>query len=196
MSEEPFKAALNSYHLSLDQLSQLQKKAVLKINELKLQSKTYMEQVADIDHGFNDLQSSAENSMQENIARLTQNIVEFNLQIGQQQDDFSSAIANLLSDLDNLLKHYKELEGELKELERCSKSLLFVELSIRKYKAKIQSLQLMNNALFSFSQEIQEAKAACKSNLINVSTLLMQSLEDCHLKIHELKKIIAQKKRH
>lgn len=191
MSEEPFKTALNSYHLSLDKLSQLQKKAVLKINELKLQSKIYMEQVADIDNGFNDFQASAKNSMQENIAKLTQNIIEFNLQIGQQQDDFSSAIANLLSDLDNLLAHYKGLEGELKELERCRKSLLFVELSIRKYKAKIQSLQLMNNALFSFSQEIQEAKAAYKSNLINVSTLLTQVLEDCHLKILELKKMLV-----
>jgi chromosome segregation ATPase len=195
MSQESFKVALNSCNSSLDKLSQLQKEAVLKINELKLRSKTYMEQVADIDQGFNDRSASIQNSLQENIAKLTQNIGDFNRQIGQQQEDFSSAIAKLLDDLDMLIKHYQGLDNELKELEKCRKALLFVELSIRKYKAKIQSLQLMNNALFSFSQEIQEAKSAYKSNLINVSTLLTQALEDCHLKIDELEKIKAQKKR-
>ena len=191
MAQKSFKEALKSSQLSLQQLSKLQKEAVLRINELKSQSKAYMEQVANLDDGFEDSAKGNQEAFDENIAKLTENIVLFNQQIGQQQEAFSSVISKLLDDLDELSKHYQGLKGEMTDLMKCRKSLLFVELSIRKYKAKIHSLQLMNNALFSFSQEIQEAKAAYKENLIKVSKLLSQAVEDCDIKIKELEEIIT-----
>lgn len=186
MSEQNFHTRIAQSRKHQKALYAIYKSTIGLVNELKIRSKKYMGQVADIDQGFSNDLTSTQEQINKNVKKLTENIATFNLQIGEKSEEFSNELNAYLDHLDSAIKFYAGKEGELSDLLKSRRELLFLEALLRKFKIKINSLQLMNNALFSFSQEMKAVKDAYKSNLINVSTLITQALEECLSRIEKI----------
>jgi hypothetical protein len=187
--QDVFQQAINEAFKSQKKLSNIQKQTVGLINELKTRSKNYMEQVANIEDGLEEDPTETEAQIQENIEKLTANIKVFNREIGERSNRFGEELQKMIHQIEQALELYEGRSGELSSLLKCRRSLLFFDIFVRKFKSKIQSLQLMNNALFAFSQEMKGVKEAYRSNLINGSTLMTHALEECESIIHRIEEV-------
>ena len=189
MSKESFKSAIQMAYSKQVELQKIQKETVKLVNELKNRSRRYMEQVADIDHGFSNDPKNNEAIILENVTKLNENIKAFNQNIGDRSNSFAHLLQEMLEFVDTAIEDYEQEEGQLTDLLKCRRSLLYLDVLLRKFKSKISSLQLMNNALFAFSQDMKGVKEAYKSNLINVNTLMTQALEDCCERVERIETI-------
>ncbi|MEQ8909918.1 MAG: hypothetical protein RIC95_12035 [Vicingaceae bacterium] len=189
MSDSEFKTKLETARQHQKALNQIYKATVGLVNDLKNRSKKYMVQVADIDQGFSNSPEKDQEQIEKNVNQLTDNIKVFNAEIGERGNHFSTELSDYIEYIDQALALYKGEKGELSDLLRIRRELLFLEALLRKFKSKISSLQLMNNALFAFSQEMRGVKEAYRSNLINVSTLITQAMEDCQERIERIEDI-------
>lgn len=170
-------------------LNSVYKSTVNLVNEIKNRSRRYMQQVADIEEGLLDGQTQSEEETQENIEKLTRNIEKFNDSIGDHIDQFSEELCKMIKTLDQAMDLHLEGEGSLTELLKVRRTLLYLDLIIRKFKNKVVSLQLMNNALFSFSQEMKYIQDAYKSNLVTINTEMTEALEQCDGLIHRIESL-------
>lgn len=179
VSAEEHQKALNSVYKSTVNL----------VNDIKNRSRRYMQQVADIEEGLLDGQTQSVEEIQENINKLTQNIKKFNDSIGEHLDKFSEELCKMIESLNQAMDVHLEGKGSLTELLKVRRSLLYLDLIIRKFKNKIVSLQLMNNVLFSFSQEMKLIQDSYKSNLITINTEMTEALEQCDGLIHRIESL-------
>lgn len=176
---EVHQKALNSVYKSTVQL----------VNEIKNRSRRYMLQVSDIEEGLvNDVKQSDE-SIEENIKKLALNIEKFNKSIGDYVSEFSDELCQMIEALNQAMDLHIEGKGSLTKLLKVRRTLLYLDLLIRKFKNKIVSLQLMNNALFSFSMEMKNIQDAYKSNLITINTEMTAALEHCDGIIQRIEKL-------
>ncbi|NOG58266.1 MAG: hypothetical protein HND54_11075 [Bacteroidetes bacterium] len=159
------------------ELFEVYKSSIGLINELKNRSKVYMNMLSDIEDGLLS-SNNGENSIESNLARLTKNIQTFNEIIGDKSEAFTEIFDKMHQLYDQAISIFQGAEGELTKLIEARKQLLFLVALIRKYKYKINSLQLMNNALMSLSSDLDKAKDAYKSNLIQLSTAMTSAIED------------------
>jgi prefoldin subunit 5 len=148
-----------------------------------------MEQVADIDSGLEEDPKETEKVIQDNIAKLSKNIDRFNREIGDYSDDFNREMHEMIDHLKAAAKLYDAEKGQLTDFLKVRRELMYLEALIRKFKSKIMSLQLMNNVLFSFSQEMKNVKDAYKSNLVNVSSEMTEAKDLCTDMIGDIEKL-------
>ena len=157
------------------------------VNNIKTLSKYYMDQLADVDSGL-EVEAGMK-KVNENLKELVAGITNFNQKIEKSCEDFTDEIEKLFDCYEQAAELYEAKEGELTNFLTTRRELLYLEVLINKFKLKINSLQLMNNALFSFSNEFKGVKDAYKSNLITISTVMQQASENCRniiLKIESL----------
>ena len=158
-------------------LNSIYKANVGLVNTIKTLSKYYMNQLANVDSGL-DAEGGL-NKVNENLEQLVTGISNFNEQIGESCENFTDEIEKLIDTYELAAKKYNAKEGELTVFLTTRRELLYLEALIIKFKLKINSLQLMNNALFSFSAEFKDVKDSYKSNLITISTAMQQASEGC-----------------
>ncbi len=84
---------------------------------------------------------------------------------------------------------YDAKEGELSSLLGVRKKMLFLILLVRKFKQKIVSLQLLNQALLSLSPEMSEAKLHFKSNLVFVNSSMSAAIEATEHLVNQIESI-------
>lgn len=167
------------------QLNQLYKSTANLIDSLKNRSRKYMNQVSNIEDGLLNPDEDMK-SMEKNIKALSQDIKAFNASIEQQINGFSKEIKELTKMYQDACKEYKGEKGELSTILEARKRLLYLDAVIRKFRLKINSLQQMNNILFSFSEELKKIKSEYKKNLILVNSELATSLDLCDETIREI----------
>ncbi|MEQ8623983.1 MAG: hypothetical protein RJQ00_03980 [Vicingaceae bacterium] len=168
-------------------LNEIYKANVGLVNNIKTLSKYYMDQLANVDSGL-DVKEGMK-KVNENLKELVSGIANFNQKIEKSCEDFTDEIEKLFDSYDQAAELYQAKEGELTSFLTTRREILYLEALIIKFKLKINSLQLMNNALFSFSSEFKDVKDAYKSNLITISTVMQQASESCRnliLKIESL----------
>lgn len=157
------------------------------VNNIKTLSKYYMNQLANVDSGL-EADGGLE-KVDENLKQLISGISSFNDKIGDSCEDFTDEIEKLIDNYELAAKKYNAQAGQLSAFLSARKELLYLEALIIKFKMKVNSLQLMNNALFSFSTEFKDSKEAYKSNLITVSTAMQQAIESCREVIKKIENL-------
>jgi len=167
------------------QLNKLYKSTISLIDSLKNRSRKYMNQVSNIEDGLLDPENDLK-SMEENIKALSRDIKMFNESIEKQIMGFSREIKDLTKTYQEACNFYKGEKGELSTILEARKRLLYLDAVIRKFRHKINSLQQMNNILFSFSEELKKVKMDYKRNLILVNSELATSLELCYETIRKI----------
>lgn len=177
---ELFTNALSQVKHHQEALNDVYRSTVGIVNDLKNRSRKYMEQVSDVEEGLLKDDEGIDKQVQENVKKLTMNIEKFNQEIDGYCKEFNKEIYAMNERLKEAISLYKEGKGSLTKLLEARKVLLYLDVSIRKFKNKINSLQLMNNALFSFSQEMKGIKKEYKHKLIGVSTEMTEAIESCH----------------
>lgn len=170
---------------SQSQINQIYRDTIGLIDSLKNRSKLFMSQISDIEDGLFENDNSAE-AIEKNVNALTQDIEEFNRVIKERNQNFANQIKDLMSNYQELPKLYKGDKGELSMVLDGRKRLLFLDLMIRRFRTKINSLQQMNNSLLSFSKDLSKVKEAYKKNLSMVNAELANSLELCDNAIRDL----------
>lgn len=184
--DELFMETLSHVEEHQKSLNEVYRATVGLVNDIKNRSRKYMEQVSDVEEGLFEDDGSLDQQVQENIDKLTKNIEQFNGEINEYCKRFNKEIRAMVKKLKNAIDLYKEGKGSLSKLLEARKVLLYLDVSIRKFKNKINSLQLMNNALFSFSQEMKHIQEDYKGNLISVSTEMTEAIESCNELIQEI----------
>ena len=137
-----------------------------------------MRQVSNIEDGLMEPEEDMK-SMGQNIQALGNDITAFNDTIETQINAFSKEIKSLTKMYQDACSAYKGEKGELSTILEARKRLLYLDAVLRKFRLKINSLQQMNNILFSFSEELRKAKTDYKKNLILVNSELAKSLDLC-----------------
>jgi hypothetical protein len=183
---ELFTKALSEVETHQKTLNEVYRSTVGLVNDIKNQSRKYMEQVSNIEEGLFDDDGDLDQQVQENINKLSKNIEQFNGEINDHCKRFNKEIVAMVEKLKEAIELYKEGKGSLTKLLESRKVLLYLDLSIRKFKSKINSLQLMNNALFSFSREMKSIQKDYKGNLVCVSTEMTEAIENCDKLILEI----------
>ncbi|MEX2380323.1 MAG: hypothetical protein WD530_06250 [Vicingaceae bacterium] len=184
--DELFAETLSHVEVHQKSLNEVYRATVGLVNDIKNRSRRYMEQVSDVEEGLFEDDGSLDQQVQENIDKLTKNIEQFNGEINDYCKRFNKEIRAMVEKLRNAIDLYKEGKGSLSKLLEARKVLLYLDVSIRKFKNKINSLQLMNNALFSFSQEMKHIQEDYKGNLVSVSTEMTEAIESCNELIQEI----------
>lgn len=169
------------------ELFDIYKSSIGLINDLRKRSKQYMNLLSDIEGGLST--GGETENIESTLALLTKDIQSFNEIIGDKCDAFSKASEDMLLQYAEACNNYEAKEGQLSKLLEIRKQLLFILALIRKYKYKINSLQLMNNILFSLSADLKEAKDAYKSNLIYISTAMTYVIEQMEHRVLEIENL-------
>lgn len=159
------------------ELFEVYKSSIGLINDLKNRSRKYMSLLSDIEGGSLGVKSTDDN-LKSNVVDLAASIDSFNSEIGVRCDDFSQIFDRMTKAYNGAIGRYDAAKDELSKLIETRKQLIFLRALIRKYKHKINSLQLMNNALLSLSNDLENAKDAYKSNLVQLSTVMTSAVED------------------
>lgn len=183
---ELFTKALSQVEVHQKSLNEVYRSTVGLVNDIKNRSRKYMEQISDIEEGLFEDDVNLDQQVQENIRKLTENIEQFNGEINDYCMRFNKEIHAMIEKLKDAISLYKEGKGSLTKLLEARKVLLYLDVSIRKFKNKINSLQLMNNALFSFSQDMKHIQEDYKCNLTSVSTEMTEAVEKCDELIQEI----------
>lgn len=187
--EKDFNQLLEKAESHQQALNDVYKSTVKLVNEIKNRSRRYMHQVSDIEEGLVENSNQTDESIQENIKKLAQNIEKFNNSIGDYINEFSEELGQMIEALNQAMDLHINGKGSLNKLLKVRRTLLYLDLLIRKFKNKIVSLQLMNNALFSFSMEMKSIQDAYKSNLITINTEMTAALEHCDGIIQRIEKL-------
>lgn len=169
-------------------LNDLYRNTIGLIDSLKNRSKKYMNQVSYIEDGLAGEKPNVE-TMEQNIEALANDISEFNRVIRQTINNFGVEIEKIIENYSAICKLYQGDKGELSMLLNGRKRLLFLDIMIRKFRSKINSLQQMNNILFSFSKELKKTKEEYRQNLILVNSELANSLEYCTTILREIESL-------
>jgi len=157
-------------------LNELYRETIGLIDSLRLRSKNQMNLASDIEGGLVGKEDPA--SISDNIKALNQDIQEFNEVIIERINAFSAECHALNKSYNDAADRYNSGKGQLSALLEGRKRLLFIDARIRKFRAKINNMQQMNNILFSFAEELKEVKDSYKSNLIKLNSELAISLEN------------------
>jgi len=184
-----FTSAIETAKIHQKNLQEIYRNNIGLVNDLKTRSKIYMNQVSDLEEGLSLNKSNSTDDIELTIEKLANDIERFNQEIGENTSNFNTEIELIIEQLSLALAHYKGKSGELSSILEMRKQLLYLSLVLRKFKSKIVSLQLMNNALFAFSDELQSAKIAYRSNLINVSSSVVIALDFFEEKVAEIEKL-------
>ena len=167
------------------ELNKLYKSTINLIDSLKNRSRKFMSQVSNVENGLLDPDEDLK-TMEQNINALGNDIKSFNETIEEQIYGFSKEIKSLHNMYNKACKDYKGEKGELSSILEARKRLLYLDAVIRKFRLKINSLQQMNNILFSFSEELKRVKRDYKKNLILVNSELASALDICDLTIRRI----------
>lgn len=169
-------------------INQLYRETIGLIDRLKIRSRQFMNQISDIEEGLS-ISDINEDSLKNDVSELTEDIVEFNKVIAGRREHFSKEMSDILIAYQEASKLYFGEKGELSAILMARKRLLFLDLMIRKFRTKIDSLQQMNNILFAFSAELKNVKEEYKRNLSHLNAELAKSMEDCDELIRTLENI-------
>ncbi len=173
-------------------LFEVYKNSIGLINDLKNRSKNYMTLLSDIEDGLMG-NTDSDIDIDTNLIKLTNSINSFNLEIGEKCNSFVKYFDQMVEVYDKAISRYEAKEGQLTRLIETRKHILFLKALIRKYKFKISSLQLMNNALLTLSNDLEDAKDAYKSNLIQLSTAMTSAIEDAEELLESIDNVISSK---
>lgn len=174
------------------ELFEVYKSSIGLINDLKNRSRRYMALLSDIEGETLGVEE-ADNNLESNLARLTTSINSFNIEIGDKSDSFTIIFSQMIVVYSKAINAYEVAEGQLTKMLETRKQVLFLKALIRKYKFKINSLQLMNNALLSLSDDLKDAKDAYRSNLIQLSTVMTSAIEDANHLVEEIDDMTSSK---
>lgn len=159
------------------------------VNDIAKRSKTYMLQISDIEDGlFND-EGDTKNTLTKNLKSLTSDIHQFNSKIGIARKSFNEAIYLMIEELKVAIMLVSEEKGNKNELKRARRVLRYLDALIRRFKVRINQLQLMNNILFIFSQEMKLIQDEYKQNLRTVNAEMSSALEQCDIIVKEIDRI-------
>ena len=173
-------------------LFEVYKNSIGLINDLKNRSKNYMTLLSDIEDGLMG-NTDSDIDIDTNLIKLTNSINSFNLEIGEKCNSFVKYFDQMVEVYDKAISMYEAKEGQLTRLIEKRKQILFLKALIRKYKFKISRLQLMNNALLTLSNDLEDAKDAYKSNLIQLSTAMTSAIEDAEELLESIDNVISSK---
>ncbi len=165
-------------------LNELYRDTIGLIDSLKNRSKKFMNQISDIEDGLT--QDDDELDLEENVAALSKDIDEFNRVINKKVLNFLHEIDVIVQNYQAACKVYSGNKGELSRVLNGRKRMLFLRITIRKIRAKVISLQQMNNILFSFSEMLKEVKVEYGKNLSLVNAEVAGSLEACETALKEM----------
>ena len=174
------------------ELFAIYKSSIGLINDLKNRSRKYMTILSDIEGETLGVQET-DNSLKSNLEKLTESINSFNEVIVDKCDSFTKIFNRMGTAYEEATLLYEAKEGQLSKLIEVRKQIIFLKALIKKYKYKITSLQLMNNALLSLSNDLEYAKAAYKSNLIKLNMAMTSAIEEADLLIEKIDYISSTK---
>lgn len=184
-SQNSFIAHLEKARDAQSRLNDLYRDTIGLIDSLKNRSKKFMNQIANIEDGL--VEAAEEGKLIDgNVNELTKDIAKFNEVIKPKVDKFKDEIDLIMDNINKALNHYEGEKGQLTGLLNARKRLLYLDITIRKIRAKVNSLQQMNNILFSFSEMFRHLKEEYKHNLSLVNTELAGTLEDCDNTLRKL----------
>lgn len=169
-------------------LFEVYKNSIGIINDLRASSKQQMLLLSDVDAGLK-VEKSKTAKEADPLEKLVDSINEFNAVIGDLCDQFTDLIEEMTDYYQMAIDAYEAKEGQFSKLIEARKQLLFLNALVRKYKFKINNLQLMNNVLLSFSPSLENAKDAYKSNLIYISTAMTSALEQTEKTVQQIETI-------
>ena len=178
-----FKKYLDNSSKLLKELYPIYKKNIEELYELKSRSIQCMDELADIDGG---LGTSLIKKQDENLEKLMDSIHAFNESIDRQINQFQSTFDRLKADIEVLILYCRTEKEGVSALMTLKKQLLFLVILLRKYKIGIRNLQLMNNALFTFSEEFGKVKATYRGNLAKASTIVIEAEDKIHWTLTEM----------
>lgn len=184
--KEDFDKSLTLVFKNIKNLEPIYRDNIKLINLLKSQAKNYMKVLADLDSGF-DSKSGPEE--EDDLKDLLNSIDRFNDLVDEQVNQFSREFDILKENFEKVVSCYSGDKGELSSLLKLRKQLLYFMMMLGKFKLRIKSLQLMNNALFTFSSEFKSIESAYKSNLIKVSTCMLEAEENGREVLKKIEKL-------
>lgn len=167
----------------LKDLYPVYKSNIEELYELKAQSKQYMNELSDIDAGLN---KEILKKQEESLHKLLDSIRTYNQFIDNQVNQFYKTFNDLRTKLRAVVNHYESEKGELTSVLDLRRQMLFLMILFRKYKTGIHNLQLMNNALFSFSEEFKQVNEVYKTNLVKAATVVLEAEEQVQSILYEM----------
>ncbi len=165
-------------------LFEVYKSSIDVINQLKISSKKNMEMISNVEEDL-----GAKTGFDASIRDLHSLIDTFNENITDQIDEFYQALEKLMSCYEELIDFYEAEKGQTTKMIYVRKQINFILALIKKYRYKVNSLQLMGNSMLSHSDEFLESNQLYKSNLITLTSTLHSANND----LSKLLKLIDQK---
>src|SRR5690554_2518104 len=188
MEFDAFKESFEVISKSQETLRYIYNDTIGLVNDIAKRSKAHMLQISDIEDGlFND-EEDTKNAFNENLKSLAKDIKQFNGEIGSALESFSEAIYLIIEELKVAITLVSEKKANKKELMQSKRVLKHLDVLIRKFKLRIHQLQLMNNILFSSSQEMSLIQEEYRQNLRTVNGEMASALEQCEIIIKEIDK--------
>lgn len=171
---------------SFNLLPEIYKKNIGLINELKMRSKTFMDDISDIEEGV----SLGDRNPNSNFSLLLDNIKDFNKNIQEQSREFSNLFELSIGNLENAVSAFKMEERGLTKILEARKKLLFTEKILDKLKQKVNSLQHMNSILFSIPTLLKESERDYKNELKDLHSTMVRAEDKCRWLIREIENLI------
>ncbi len=184
-----FRESFNVILKNQEILAEIHNETIGLINDITKRSKKYMLQISDIEDGLFDDEQTNKQTISQNLKRLIQDIEQFNHKINVAREKFNQAIADLIQAFTQAIQIVKKGEGNKKELKHARWYIKYLDVLLRKFKFKVNRLQLMNNILFAFSKEMQTVQDAYKKNLKVANSETSSALEQCKIILKEIEEI-------
>jgi hypothetical protein len=164
---------------NLEELDKRYRKTIDLMADLKNKSRQYMDQLSQVEGGLTEIQQDEGNQINRQANHIFELIDQFNEQVRNGQVDFSDKLAASLDHFARAVNKYSAAKGEFSDLLKVRRSVMYVDVLLRKMKNNIIGLQLMNNILFTFSSKLKEIQEEYRQNLIAVNAELNHSTRKC-----------------
>ncbi len=171
---------------SFNRLPEIYRKNIGLINELKMRSKTFMDDISDIEEGV----SLGDKNPDSNLNLLLKNILSFNSSIQEQSKEFSSVFGSSIEYFQKAMEAYKEEERGLTKILEARKKLIFTEKILNKLIQKVNSLQHMNSILFSIPTLLKDQEMEYRYELRALHTTMVRAEDRCRWLIREIESLI------
>jgi hypothetical protein len=171
---------------SFNRLPKIYEQNIGLINELKIRSKTFMDDIADIEEGV----SLGDKNPDSNLNLLLKNIQDFNSNIQKQSKDFSSTFESCMEHFQNALKIFEKEGRGLTKILEARKKLLFTVKILNKLMQKVNSLQHMNSILFSIPTSLKDTEKEYNYELKDLHTTMVRAEDRCRWLIREIENLI------
>lgn len=168
------KSLLNQVFNRLEFFYPIYKDNMVKVYALKEKSKAYMNELADIDEGLNNIVLK---NKEKSLSNLLHAIRDYNSHIDSEIESFSKHFNQLEECLIQLFAIAQQEHKQSVEFVKLKRQLNLLEILLEKYRTGIHNLQLTNNILLNFSEELKKETESFRCNLIQVSSLLLDAEE-------------------